>query len=184
LRLSDAVFDAITIRDMGPIPQRIAPLTWRKPAFIWTPLALALAIGGPAALFYADPALQRLAGVMGAAVFALALITLGASWMLGRPPRVRRVVVVHVVTAGGLVALITPFVLIELLALVADYERQGAGDGFTFAMSMAMTPLALVIALPVSLLSGIVFAWVALKRGDPSASDLVADDRFDVQPFR
>jgi hypothetical protein len=93
-------------------------------------------------------------------------------------------VVVHVVTAGAIVALITPFVLIELLALVADYERQGAGDGFTFAMSLAMTPLALVIALPVSLLSGIVFAWVALKRGDPSASDLVADDRFDVQPFR
>ncbi len=169
---------------MGPIPQRIAPLTWRKPAFIWTPLALALAIGGPVAAFLGDPPMQRLAGVMGAAVFALALTTLGASWALGRAPRTRRTVVLHVVMAGAIVALLTPFVLIELLALVADYERAGAGDGFTPAMSFAMAPLALVIGLPVSLVAAIVFAWVALKRGDPDASDLVADDRFDVQPFR
>lgn len=169
---------------MGPIPQRIAPLTWRKPAFVWTPLALALAIGGPAAVFYNEPALQRLAGVAGAAVFALALITLGASWIMGRAPRARRIVVQHVVIAGAIVALVAPFVLVELLALVADYERQGAGEGFTFAMSLAMAPLALVIGLPASLAAGIVFAWVALKRGDAGAGDLVADDRFDVQPFR
>ena len=29
----------------APIPQRIAPLSWRKPAFLWTPAALAIAIG-------------------------------------------------------------------------------------------------------------------------------------------
>ena len=43
-----------------PIPQRIPPLTWRKPAFLWTPIALALAIGWPVALFYDDATPQRL----------------------------------------------------------------------------------------------------------------------------
>lgn len=167
-----------------PIPQRIAPLIWRKPAFLWTPLALALAIGGPVAVFYNEPSLQRLAAVAGAAVFALALTTLGIGWAMGRAPRVRRIVVMHVLVAGAIVALVAPFVLIELLALVADTERSGAGDGFTFAMSLAMAPLALVIGLPASLAAGIIFAWVALKRGDPSGSDLVDDRVFDVQPFR
>jgi hypothetical protein len=169
-----------------PIPQRIAPLTWRKPALLWTPIALALAIGWPAALFYNDPAPLRLALVAGAAMFALALISLGASWGLGRAPRTRRIVVLHVVLAGVIVALTAPFVLIELLALVADYERQGAGDGFTFAMSLAMAPLALVIGLPVALVSGMVFAWVALKSASVGRSALLDDGVFkdDVQPFR
>jgi len=167
-----------------PVPQRIAPLTWRKPTLLWTPAALALAIGWPAALFYNAPSLQRLALVTGAAVFALALISLGASWMMGRAPKARRVVVLHVVPAGALVALAAPFVLIELLAMVADYEREGAGESFTFAMSLAMVPLALVIGLPMALVSGIVFAWLALKRSDVGSGDLMGDDRFDVQPFR
>lgn len=169
-----------------PVPQRIAPLSWRKPTLLWTPIALALAIGWPAALFYNDPAPQRLALVAGAAVFALALLTLGASWMTGRAPKARRIVVLHVVAAGAVVALAAPFVLIELLALVADYEREGADESFTFAMSLAMIPLALVIGLPITLVSGIVFAWVALKGGRAGGGDLLDDGVFrdDVQPFR
>lgn len=171
---------------IAPVPQRIAPLSWRKPTLLWTPAALALAIGWPAALFYNDPNPQRLALVAGAAVFALALISLGVSWATGQAPRARRIVVLHVVIAGALVAIAAPFVLIELLALVADYEREGAGESFTFAMSLAMIPLALVIGLPVSLVSGIVFAWVALKRSEIGGGDLLEDRVFrdDVQPFR
>jgi len=51
-------------------------------------------------------------------------------------------------------------------------------------MSLAMVPLALVIGLPMALVSGIVFAWVALKRSGVGSGDLMDDDRFDVQPFR
>ena len=145
-----------------PIPQRIPPLSWRRPAFIWTPLALALAIGWPAALFYRDAGLQQLVLVAGASVFALALATLGASWALGRAPRARRIVVGHVVIAGALASLAAPFVLTQLLAIVADYEHAGAGQRFTLPMSLALAPLALVLGLPVALASGIVFAWVAL----------------------
>jgi hypothetical protein len=169
-----------------PVPQRIPPLAWRKPAFLWTPIALALAVGWPAALFYDDPALQRFAVVAGLAVFAVALSTLGVAWALGYAPNARRIVVAHVVTAGAIASLLAPFVLTELLATIADYEHAGAGEKFTLAMSMTMTPLAIVIGLPMALVSGVLFAWTALVRKRPAGDDLLDDAvfRHDVQPFR
>lgn len=149
----------------APIPQIIAPLTWRKPAFIWTPLALAAAVGWPAALFTHEPNLQRLALIAGMAVFAIALTSLGASWALGKPPRARRVVVVHTLFAGALVALLSPFVLTRLLAALADYaENEAAAASFTSEMALSMAPLALIIGLPMTLVSALVFAWLALTR--------------------
>lgn len=164
-----------------PIPQRIPPLTWRKPAFLWTPIALALAIGWPAALFYEEPSPQRFAISSLFVVFAIALISLGVSWFSGRPPKTRRVVVLHVVTAGVIGALLAPFILTWLLALVAEYEHEGAAEHFSLVMSLATTPLVVMIGLPVVLISGIMFAWVALKRGAPVREE---DYRHDVQPFR
>ena len=165
-----------------PIPQRIPPLSWRQPTFLWTPLALALAIGWPAALFYDDLGPQRLAIAALLIIFALALITLGASWVLGRAPRTRRIVVLHVVIAGVVIALAAPFALTWALAAVADYERAGAAEHFTLAMSLATTPLVLMLGLPVILVSGIVFAWTALKPG--AARDERETYRHQVQPFR
>lgn len=161
-----------------PIPQRIPPLTWRKPAFLWTPIALALAIGWPAAVFWEEIGPQRLIISALFIVFALALVTLGASWIMGRPPKSRRIVVLHVVTAGVIAALAAPFVLTTLLAMVAD---EGASEHFSLAMSVATTPLVVMLGLPVVLVSGIVFAWIALKRGLPRREE---DHRHDVQPFR
>jgi hypothetical protein len=187
LRLSDAAKFAIRLPTMAKaIPQRIPPLTWRRPSLLWTPVALALAIGWPAALFYSEPGLQRLALITGAAVFALALISLGVSWALGRAPRARRIVVLHVVVAGAITALAAPFVLTELLAAVADYESAGAVANFTLAMSLALASLALVLGLPIALVSGILFAWVALARPHVAAEALLDDAPFrhDVQPFR
>jgi hypothetical protein len=166
---------------MQPIPQRIAPLTWRRPAFLWTPLALALAIGWPAALFYDDIGPQRLTIVALFAVFAMALTTLGVSWATGRAPKARRIVVLHVVIAGAIAALAAPFVLTWVLEAVADQDA--ASDRFGLSMSLAMTPLVLVLGLPVVLVSGIVFAWVALKRGDPIAPS-AEELRHEFQPFR
>jgi len=161
-----------------PIPQRIPPLSWRKPAFLWTPIALALSIGWPAALFYEDIGAQRLAIAALFVVFAVALITLGVSWATGRPPKSRRIVVLHVVTAGVVAALAAPFVLTMLLGLIA---HQGAAEQFSLAMSFVTTPLVVMVGLPVVLVSGIVFAWTALKRGTPVSEE---DFRHDVQPFR
>jgi hypothetical protein len=165
-----------------PIPQRIPPLTWRRPAFLWTPIALALAIGWPAALFWDDRGPVRVAIAALLIVFALALVSLGASWVMGRAPRSRRVVVLHVVAAGVVAALAAPFVLTWALATVAEYEHEGAAEHFTLAMSLATTPLVLMLGLPVVLVSGIVFAWLALKRG--AVRNYAEDYRSQVQPFR
>lgn len=153
---------------------------------VWTPLALALAIGWPAALFYRDDALAKTALAAGAGVFAIALLTLGASWALGIAPRARRTVVLHVLLAGAFASLIAPFILTELLSFVADSERGDGGESFTLTMSLSLAPLALVLGLPMVLVSGITFAWVALTRprppGDASDDDMIR--RSVVQPFR
>ena len=170
-----------------PIPQRIPPLTWRQPAFLWTPIALAVAIGWPAMLFYSDFGLQQLVVIGVAAVFALALVTLGASWMVRRPPKTRRTVVMHVVVAGAIASVIAPFVLTQLLAIEADYSHAGAAANFTLPMAMALLPLAIVLGLPVALLSAVAFTWIALKRQHPvEPHELVSDGmlRSDIQPFR
>jgi len=161
-----------------PIPQRIPPLEWRRPALVWTPLALALAIGWPAALFTNDPQLLRFVLAAGAMVFALALITLSACWALGRAPRTRRTVVLHVLAACAPVALAAPFVLTRLQAAIGDISGLN--------LPLALTPLALVLGLPVGLVSGMLFAFIALAR-QRSVGELLDDGvftRHDVQPFR
>lgn len=165
-----------------PIPQRIPPLRWRRPSFIWTPIALAIAIGWPALVLSDQPSLQRVAVIAGAVVFTLALLTLGASWALGRAPRTRRVVVVHVLLAGAAAAFLAPFVLAEVLAFAA---AEAAGEKLSAAMSMAMTPLALVLGLPAALVSGTLFAWLALSRPrGEMLDDNIYVAKSDVQPFR
>jgi hypothetical protein len=116
-------------------------------------------------------------------VFAVALITLGASSALGKAPRARRTVVTHIVTAGALAALSAPFVLTELLAAAGE-RHAGDGAGLPLSMSLAMTPLALLLGLPIALISGVVFAWVALARGRIGEGDLIDFRNDNVQPFR
>ncbi len=141
-----------------PIPKRLPELAWRSPAGLWIPLALALAIGWPAALFQADPAAVWLALVYGTAVFAAALASLALRWLIRGAPKARRVIVRHVVVAAAIAALLAP------LALEADAS---------FANELAMFPLALLLGLPMALGSGIVFAFVALTRAplDQSAGN-------------
>ena len=167
-----------------PIPQRMAPLTWRAPAILWTPVGLAVAIGWPAALFYNDASLQQLVVIAGAAVFALALVSLGVSWAIRRPPKTRRTAVMHVIVAGAIASAAAPFALTNLLSTLGDYEHAGAGAHFSISMAMAMLPLAIVIGLPVALVSAIAFAWIALKRQPPPEPEEMVGYHGDVQPFR
>jgi hypothetical protein len=160
-----------------PIPQRIPPLTWRKPAFLWTPIALALAISWPLALFYGNPGSQRLALTALFAVFGLSLITLGARWAMGKPPKMRSIVVSHIVLVSLVVALLSPFALSGLLG------ESGGGEQLTFSMSLSVLPLILLVGLPIALISGVLFAWTALTR-PKSTDDLIVTFQGDVQPFR
>jgi hypothetical protein len=172
---------------LPPIPHRMPPLGWRKPAILWTPVALIVAIGWPALIFAGDRALQELALTVSAAVFALALVTLGASWLIARPPRTRRTVVMHVVVAGAIASLLAPLVVTHVVATVSDATHEGAAGGFSTSMAMALLPLALVLGLPAALISAIAFAWIALTRKPPpEPHDLLGDGVFsrDVQPFQ
>lgn len=166
----------------APIPLRVAPLAWREPVFLWTPLALAVAVGWPTGLFFNDPDLQSVALVLALGVFAIALLTLGAAWALGRAPRTRRVVVMHVLAAATLTALAAPFVLPELLTLVVEPGDRAAR--FDIAMALAIAPLALVICLPIALVSGMAFAWIALTRGRIGEGDLIDFRTSNLQPFQ
>ncbi|MEZ5995371.1 MAG: hypothetical protein R3C25_06425 [Hyphomonadaceae bacterium] len=167
-----------------PIPQRIPPLAWRGPAWLWTPLALAVAIGWPALIFYDDAAPQRLALTALFAVFAIALVTLGLSWAIGRAPKARRIVVLHVVIAGVIVAALAPFLLTWVLSIVTPQE---AAAGARLSAALVLTPLVFVLGLPVALISGIAFAWIALEQtGAIGGGDVLEDGVFhhDVQPFQ
>lgn len=167
----------------APIPQRVPPLAWRGPAYVWTPLALVLAVGGPPALLNGDGALAQFALVAGAAIYALALTTLGATWALGRPPRTHREVVGHVLTAGVIASVLAPFLLTQVLSAVANYEHAGGGQAFTLGMTLSIMPLALLLGLPITLVTAIVFSLVALQRPrveKPSEDNL----RHQAQPFR
>lgn len=163
-----------------PIPQLIPPLKWRAPALIWTPAALTLAIGWPAALLSSDSGAMHGVLVAGAATFALALVSLGASWAIGRPPRTHRAVILHVLIAGALVAVAAPFVLVGLIEIAAA-SRTPEDDvlRLPFSASLSMIPLTLLVGLPTALFSGIVFAVVALVK--PQRDDQAG--RADMQPF-
>lgn len=158
----------------APIPQRIPPLAWRKPALLWTPLALGLAIGWPALAFFDHPGMQRLALLAGCAVFALALAGLGAAWALGRAPKARRTIVVYIVAAGAIASLCAP------LALAALLSPPDAPP--SLANAAAMLPPALMLGLPMSFVSGFAFAWIALVKRASALDDYGL--RPDVQPFR
>ena len=166
-----------------PIPVRIPPLQWRKPALLWTPLALALALGGAYAGFGAQGALANAVLITGAFTFALALTTLGAAWYFGRAPRSHREVVLHVLAAGLAVALAAPVLLTQLLAAAAE---QAAGQAFSLPMALSVTPLAIVLGLPVAMLAGIVFSLIALER-PPAKRRLTRAEReqarYAYQPF-
>jgi len=161
-----------------PIPQRIPPLTWRKPAFLWTPIALAAAIAWPLALFYGNPGPQRLTVTALFAVLGLSLITLGVRWAMGKPPKLRSIVVSHVVIVGLVVALLSPFALGSLLST-------DAGENVTLSMAISVLPLIVLVGLPIALVSGVIFAWLALTRRKAMNSDeLIVTFQGDVQPFR
>jgi hypothetical protein len=181
---------------MGPLKkpptilQRIPPLTWRQPVLVWTPAALALALGWPALILRGDGGLAQTALIGGALVFALGFMSMGAAWLLGRAPRTRREVVLHLLAAGTLVALAAPFALMSLLDAVAEAEQ--TSTGLRAATPYALTPLALVIGLPVAFFYGLVFSLVALvKRPSLTAPKRRAtrdtrtrEERMhDVQPF-
>lgn len=123
--------------------------------FFWLPVSLAVAVGWPGALFYSNPETLTPVLVAGAVAFALALASLGATWAAGRAPKERRIVVLHVVLAGAAAATLSPWL--------------ASGASLDSAMVFSFAPLALLLGLPAALVSGMLFAWLALTRRAPAS---------------
>jgi hypothetical protein len=165
-----------------PVPRRIPPLTWRQPVLVWTPAAVVLALGWPAVMLQGEPALMQTALIGGAIVFAASFLTLFAAWMFGRAPRTRRDVMQHFLIAGFIVALAAPFVLTALLDSVAQYHERVSG--LRGATAFAITPLAILLGLPIAFFYGLAFSLVALvKPPHERAARPAARPMHDVQPF-
>lgn len=148
------------------IPKRIPPLTWRKPVGLWTPLALALALGWPALLFE-QPQAQRLALAFALIAAAVACVTLSMQWRRQGAVKARLTVVGHGVAGAALTAISAPF----------------TAHGFdSFAAALATTPLLLAIALPLSLISSSLFAWTALARARHAEPEALLDISANVPP--
>ena len=148
----------------APIPKRIPPLTWRKPALVCTPAALAASVLWPQLFLNDDPALSRLTLLGLVATFALTLIVLAVAWAMLRPPRSRRLVALYAVLAGAAVSLFGPFVANAIVA--------GPGG----LAPITVSPLVTVMGLPVVLASALLFAWIALKPADNADDDGTLDD--------
>lgn len=147
------------------VPELIPPLKWRAPAVLWTPLALALAIGWPALLLSSDATMARGVGAAGVLTFVLGLSTLGLAWARGKPPRSHRDVLVHLVVAGALVSLTAPFAMVWLIETAAAQRNPGAENvSLPLSASLSMIPLTLLVGLPTAFISALVFAVVALVK--------------------
>jgi hypothetical protein len=166
----------------SPLPRRIPPLTWRQPVLVWTPTALVLALGWPALMLQGEPGVMQTALIGGAIVFAASFMTLGGAWILGRAPRTRRDVMQHFLIAGFIVSLGAPFVLTALLDSLAQYHERATG--LRGATAFALTPLAILLGLPIAFFYGLAFSLVALvKPPRETAPSTPARTMHDVQPF-
>lgn len=102
-----------------------------------------------------------------AIAFAIGLGALGAGWIAGRAPKARRIVVLHIVVGGAIAAIMSPYLLPALF---------GASSSLDFAAALALAPLALLIGLPITLASGLAFAWLALTRRSLPAPEIVLEE--------
>ena len=145
----------------GPIPQRYPSLRWRKPVVIWTPIALALALGWPAYFVRDAPALMNTMLGAGAGALFIALGTTIVSFAFDRAPRTRRDIIVRTIWSGVAAAALTP-----LGYNVLVWAMRGASDPRPWidVAALAATPLALLIGGPIALFAGLVFSFVAFVK--------------------
>jgi hypothetical protein len=158
----------------APIPQRFPALTWRKPAVLWAPAALILALGWPAWALMDEPGMLRFTVLAGAAALVVALISFGIFLALGKPPRTRRAVMHHVLLGGLVAALLSPFFLQSGLEALATQSGQTAAP-LPHGAALALAPLCLVLGLPMAYVAGFAFSHVALIKPAKAAHEADPD---------
>ncbi len=162
-------------RDLNPAEAREPPLVWRRPAPLWTLLALAIGLGLPWAILSGEGGFAQMALLVAGIGFFSALISLAVAGAMGRAPRSRREVTIHVLWLGALTALAAPILFQMLLHAMEGIEAPDGPNGLSGMLPFALWPLALFMGLPLALFTGLTLSFIAFKRGAPDDGVMVLD---------
>lgn len=146
--------------------QRIQPLVWRKPALLWGLVALAIGLGTPWLVLSNEGGFALLAVLTAAVGIGAAFLSLGIASAMGRPPRSRREVLLHVIWLTALAALCAPLFFQALLHAMEGVEAPMGPVGLSDGLPFALWPLALFLGLPLGLFAGLVLGFVAMTRAE------------------
>ncbi|MGE0044586.1 MAG: hypothetical protein AB7J28_04010 [Hyphomonadaceae bacterium] len=158
----------------GPIREAAAALqapalTWRRPGWLWAGIVLILSVAWPLFFLRAEGGWGQFAAICVGASLLLALGAIGAAHAIGKPPRLRRHVVIYVMAASVAVAFIAPFVFMALLDFLVTAERNGDQAAFEIAglsgnMAWALAPLALLVGSPCALVAGLALSLLGFRK--------------------
>lgn len=140
---------------------RVPPLIWRRPGFLWGPVALAIALGAPALVFFQDGGFAQMVVVAAAVGLIAALVSLAIASAAGRPPRSRREIVLHALWLSLLSALLAPVAFQALLTAMEGIEAPSGPVGLDLMLPLALWPLAILIGLPTALFGGLTLGYIA-----------------------
>lgn len=135
---------------------------WRRPAALWAPLALALALLAPALMFRGEGRVGQIAIAAVALGVTAALVSLVLAAAIGRLPRSRREVMSQTLRICMLAAAAAPFAVHLLLSATED--AQAAPIGLPLLLPFALLPLAACIGLPAALMAALLLSYVAFRR--------------------
>lgn len=93
-----------------------------------------------------------------------ALLSLMFSTAIGRMPRSRREVMLHVMWLGVFAALATPLMFQILLTAMEGIEAPDGPIGLSSFLPFALTPLSMFVGLPIALLGGLSLSYLAFQR--------------------
>ena len=148
---------------------RAPPLTWRKPAFVWLPVALILGVGWPYLLLRNEGGVALMAALGAGCVGIASAAALLIAQRTGVPPRTRRIALTPFLSFGLIAAFVLPLLFAILLAILNAVERAHADvtlkhAGLGVDMVLALWPLGVMIGLPYALFVGLCVVLVAMKQ--------------------
>lgn len=162
----------------GPIRDAAAalrppPLAWRRPAWLWAAIVLAVSAAWPLIFLNGEGGWAQLAAMSVGATILLALAAIGVAYAIRQPPRQRRHVVIYVLAASVFVAILAPFAFVGLLGFLVTAERNGDAAAFEIAglsgdMAWALAPLALLVGAPCALVAGLALSLLGFRKTKPA----------------
>lgn len=143
--------------------EREPALAWRRPALVWALVALLLSLGLPALILSGEGGAGQLVMIAATLGVLAALASLMLAAAFGRVPRARLEVVTHTLRIVLLAALAAPIAFQMLLHAMEGVDAPNGPIGLPFLLPVGLWPLALFAGLPIGLLAGLLFAFLAFR---------------------